>query len=392
MKRTFEKLFSALIAAAFILVCALPALALPAAGGIRTVPEGYNEYDYQKCLAFLETEDENGVKNGEKLSENYDPLDPATWGTHEEFDLDVFYTEPTSTWAELDGELRLRQFRTSQWDGDDLVGTLDFSGCTALWGLVCSGNRLDGVDVSGCDSLSELVCCRDGLTELDVSGLANLWRLYCACNPLFDIDVSNNAYLSQLDCSDIGLTELDLSANPRLSHLYCSDNELAHLDLTANPNMWDLVCENNPMKLIEMGPAGTIRALGDGTVGFYTETDFPLSDVWYYLLSEPDEGAEFLGWYDGNGELLSCEPIIEANYAVTEFVARYSGWDYVSVPDGDVDIDGGTTVADAIIVLRAAMGLLELTDGQLSHADMDQSGDVTVTDAIIVMRIAMGLL
>ena len=125
MKRTFEKLFSALIAAVFILVCALPALALPAAGGIRTVPEGYNEYDYQKCLAFLETEDENGVKNGEKLSENYDPLDPATWGTHEEFDLDVFYTEPTSTWAELDGELRLRQFRTSQWDGDDLVGQAD---------------------------------------------------------------------------------------------------------------------------------------------------------------------------------------------------------------------------------------------------------------------------
>ena len=62
------------------------------------------------------------------------------------------------------------------------------------------------------------------------------------------------------------------------------------------------------------------------------------------------------------------------------------------MPDGDANADGETTVSDAIIVLRAAMGLLELTGGQLSHADMDSSGDVSVSDAITVMRIAMGLI
>ena len=93
MKRNFRKTLSLLIAAAFILVCALPAFALPAFDGGRTVPEGYNEHDYQKCLAFLETEDENGVKNGEKLSESYDPYDPETWGVHEEADYDCIWPE-----------------------------------------------------------------------------------------------------------------------------------------------------------------------------------------------------------------------------------------------------------------------------------------------------------
>lgn len=42
-------------------------------------PDGYNDHDYQKMVAFFEQTDENGVRNGEKLSENYDPTDPGTW-------------------------------------------------------------------------------------------------------------------------------------------------------------------------------------------------------------------------------------------------------------------------------------------------------------------------
>ena len=39
-------------------------------------PDGYNDHDYQKMVAFFEQTDENGVRNGEKLSEDYDPTDP----------------------------------------------------------------------------------------------------------------------------------------------------------------------------------------------------------------------------------------------------------------------------------------------------------------------------
>lgn len=30
-------------------------------------PDGYNDHDYQKMVAFFEQTDENGVRNGEKL-------------------------------------------------------------------------------------------------------------------------------------------------------------------------------------------------------------------------------------------------------------------------------------------------------------------------------------
>ena len=34
-------------------------------------PDGYNDHDYQKMVAFFEQTDENGVRNGEKLCWDY---------------------------------------------------------------------------------------------------------------------------------------------------------------------------------------------------------------------------------------------------------------------------------------------------------------------------------
>ena len=42
-------------------------------------PDGYNDHDYQKIVAFFEQTDENSVRNGEKLSEDYDPTDSETY-------------------------------------------------------------------------------------------------------------------------------------------------------------------------------------------------------------------------------------------------------------------------------------------------------------------------
>ena len=62
-----------------------------------SVPEGYIEHDYLKLYAFLETADADGVKNGKKLNENYDPADPTTWGTTVEDDEEG---QSTITWME----------------------------------------------------------------------------------------------------------------------------------------------------------------------------------------------------------------------------------------------------------------------------------------------------
>ena len=76
-------LFAAIIAAVFVVLniaSALPAIALDESTTRYPTTEGYNDHDYQKLVAFLEQTDEEGVKNGEKLSEDYDPNDPETWG------------------------------------------------------------------------------------------------------------------------------------------------------------------------------------------------------------------------------------------------------------------------------------------------------------------------
>lgn len=66
----------------------------------------------------------------------------------------------------------------------------------------------------------------------------------------------------------------------------------------------------------------------------------------------------------------------------------------VTVPDtkpGDVDLDGEITVADALLTLRSAMGLVELTDEQQAAADCDGSGVVDAADALLILRSSMGL-
>ena len=121
---------SAIVLAAVMLIMSVSS-ALPAfAVGMYAVkgeaplpkyntPAGYNDHDYQKLVAFLETEDENGVKNGEKLFESYDPEDPTTW------------TDSSWHWIYwLEG--RVSDIRLAFIE--ELVGRLDVSGCTELTG------------------------------------------------------------------------------------------------------------------------------------------------------------------------------------------------------------------------------------------------------------------
>ncbi|MBR3460618.1 MAG: hypothetical protein IKH21_07540, partial [Clostridia bacterium] len=80
-----KRILAAVIAAVFAVLnvaSALPVFALSESTARYPTPEGYNDHDYQKLVAFLEQTDDEGVKNGEKLSENYDPNDPATWNLH----------------------------------------------------------------------------------------------------------------------------------------------------------------------------------------------------------------------------------------------------------------------------------------------------------------------
>ncbi|MBR5717668.1 MAG: leucine-rich repeat domain-containing protein, partial [Clostridia bacterium] len=167
-----KRVLAAVIAAVFAVLnvaSALPVFALDESTTRYPTPEGYNDNDYQKLVAFLEQTDEEGVKNGEKLSENYDPNDPTTWGTY-------YYGNQRFQWIESDGELRIQRICVL---GMGLCGALDVSGCTALEDLDCRYNNLTTLDVSGCTALEDLDCDGNNLTTLDVSGCTALTYVEC---------------------------------------------------------------------------------------------------------------------------------------------------------------------------------------------------------------------
>ena len=78
-----------------------------------------------------------------------------------------------------------------------------------------------------------------------------------------------------------------------------------------------------------------------------------------------------------------------------------TGWvdevriEYVNPPepvnDGDVNRDGYVDIQDAILVLRHAMSISELTAEQQLIADVNGDGFVNTSDALMIERIAMGI-
>ncbi|MBS7307220.1 MAG: hypothetical protein KIG43_04050 [Eubacteriales bacterium] len=279
-----------LITAALLLVCMTP-LAVFADNTRYPTPGGYNDNDYQKLVTFLELEDESGVRNGEKISENYDPQDPTTWeGT---------------TWE--NGNI----FQIDFYDRN-LIGKLDVSNCTELVELDCSYNQL---------------------TELDISNNTAMWYLDCGYNQLTELDVSNNTALVYLNCGYNQLTELDISNNTALEHLVCDNNQLTELDISNNTAMWILSCRNNQLTSLNLESsyslsflADRVEAEGNGfiAVNLYSVVE---DDTYFgYVYAEPKSGSTFIGWYDENGVLLSSEAefdISDANSTV--FIAKFEG-------------------------------------------------------------------
>ncbi len=57
---------------------------------------------------------------------------------------------------------------------------------------------------------------------------------------------------------------------------------------------------------------------------------------------------------------------------------------------GDVNADGNTNAADALLVLRAAVNKTTLTAAQKAVADLDGNNAINAADALLILRIAVG--
>ena len=453
MKRKLKVIAAILL----VLIMFISAMPMQLAAEVMTplttryaTPDGYNDHDYQKMVAFFEQTDENGVRNGEKLSENYDPTDPGTWWEADGSEIGV-------EWTVDDDEYRICEIRIGS-SSLGMMGNLDVSGCTGLDRLDCSENQLTEINVSGCTALTDIDCSNNKLTELNVSTNTELYTLRCYGNQLTELDVSENTWLYELycfgnelvridisgctdldglDCSENQLTELDLSGNTSLRWLYCSGNRITELDLNANSELEALRCSENQLTAIDVSAntaltelhcsgnqlteldlsentsvyrlecednyitfldltnnridIDTVSAEGPGFIG--VKTVIPGEYLVPAISAVPAPGSTFCGWYATDGTLVSTEAELvidrEECYYPYNFIARFTA----STPGGigDVDGDGVVRVSDAVLIMRCALGLIEFTPEQILCGDVDGDGVIKIADAVMVIRIALGL-
>ncbi len=411
-------------------------------------PDGYNDHDYQKMVAFFEQTDENGVRNGEKLSEDYDPTDPETW-----WEYDGDYCRGIVEWTTVAGEYRLYNIFFGGIGNDalplELVGFLDVSGCTALTEVRCKSwgdIQLTGLDVSGCTSLVVLYCFGNELTELDVSGCAALEVLECYGNELTELDVSECAALEALDCRGNWLTELDVSVKTELYDLDCSLNLLTGLDVSGCAALEVLECYGNELTELDVSECAALEELdcdfnhmteldvsaNTELRGLYcsgnqlTELDVSANAELYVLycfdnqLTELDVSAntelEILGCSENHlTELdLSNNPRIDIDTISAEgsgFIEVSTVWDenddicyYIkaaSVPGnsfcGWYAVDGTLLSTNVEINRNDFDGVNDFiakftasTPGGVG--DVEGDGAVRVSDAVLIMRYALGLI
>lgn len=55
-------------------------------------------------------------------------------------------------------------------------------------------------------------------------------------------------------------------------------------------------------------------------------------------------------------------------------------------------MDGKVDLQDALVVLRAALGIENLSDEATTYADVDGDGKITLTDCSLVLKAALGII
>jgi len=102
-------------------------------------------------------------------------------------------------------------------------------------------------------------------------------------------------------------------------------------------------------------------------------------------------GFEFVGWTE-NGLEVSTDA--EYTFEVEKDRELVANFDVTQIgPPGSGDVTGGgVDVSDVIEVLKAIVGLADLTEQQEKAADVNQDGEIDIFDAIIILRYIIGLI
>ena len=383
------------IMAVVMVLALIPASALSAG---RTAPEGYDEYEYNKLVAFMEQTDADGVKNGEKFSEDYDPADPSTWGSGNVFfeypvwDDGVYHVTDV-TWhcntlgADLCGSLDLSGFQQLSFFMIDncSVTAIDVSNCPELSMVeIDRCARLKSFSSANCESLQDFILTDSGTEVLNISNCPSIdGSLMLSDNKLRKLDATGCSSITTLVCSNNVITDLVLTGCTSLESLYCENNKLTELDLNELTSLNILHCDGNPMTLIFCEYTelhmNTVNAEGNGTVG-YIDTQRTGGAPLIHLIAVPNEGETFLGWYGHDGECMSTDLDWDVSEIIDDIDTDVTAIFTETGLRGDVNCDGAVDWEDVTVLSAYTVDSIELTEQGIINGDFDCNGEINSVD------------
>jgi serine/threonine protein kinase len=194
-------------------------------------PEGYNDHDYQRMVAFFLQGDNLAAMQA--VFEDFDLANPRTWANRNPEFHGVNYV-PGVWWSRMgdDPMLRVTEFLL---DGFGLVGDLDLRGLDELQVLDVPNNHLITLNAFDLPKLRSLAAHDNMLSEVYLPGNDVLRFVNLGSNRLMSVDLSHNTRLETIYLWNNQLSEVDVSHLTQLKLFQANGNRLEEMNFSANP-------------------------------------------------------------------------------------------------------------------------------------------------------------
>ncbi len=161
------------------------------------------------------------------------------------------------------GSLDLRNFtKLETIEADSAYLTIfNVSGLANLKSILASGNQFTNLDLTTCKNLEEIIMHNGELITLDVSGLSKLKKMNVYNNKLTSLKLSGCSSLSELDAWINKLPVLDASNLNNLKRIDVRSNELEVLNIENSNNLEDINCDSNKIGSLEVTKLANLKSL-----------------------------------------------------------------------------------------------------------------------------------
>ena len=234
-------------------------------------------------------------------------------------------------------------------------GIISDKEASAVKKLDCSGKGIrDLTGIQVFTKLKNLNVQDNILTSLDVSGCPELVELICKNNPLLELNVYGNAKLQHLDSESTYMTLLDLSGNPALDDLCVTNmSSLTSLSLAHNPKMKKLWTLGSGLTTVTIGSCPEL-------VEVYGKGSTPFGDGYMYA----DKNQKHVLVVNGNATVITTP---ELNKIHAESIEDYVGkWELDSMILNGITYNKAQLKANITVVVSKDKLVLKTSNGSVT--------------------------